>query len=108
MSVIPIHSPVHQLSLFLHVQLCVLQKQGIKSRHTDCIRAPFCPPTTVSAEPSLRSALDFCRLTTSCDEELKLSEACLLTAGIMADGRMCPNLIATKAKLGDGVGSSRR
>lgn len=57
---------------------------GFKPRHTDCTRAPFFPPpTTATVEPSLRSVLDFCRLTTICDDELKLSEACLLTAGIM-------------------------
>lgn len=56
-----------------------------KGFHTDCTRAPFCAlfPTTAIAEPLLRLASDFCRFTTSCCDELKLSEAVLLETGIM-------------------------
>jgi hypothetical protein len=42
----------------------------------------------------LRFELDFCRLTTTWEEELKLSEACLFMAGIMAGGIVAKRLRA--------------
>ena len=61
-----------------------LRIHGAKILHTDCIRAPFAALfESATAEPPLRSVLDFCRLTKAWLDELKLSEACRFIAGIM-------------------------
>lgn len=55
-------------------------------RHTDCTSEPSCalPRTVVVRAPlSFRSELDFCLLTRDWLGPLKLSDACLLMAGIM-------------------------
>ena len=86
--------PPKQYRVLAHGQKSDIVHSFTKMHHglTVCTRAPLCVlfPTTATALALWRLASDFCRLTTSCWEELKLSEAGRFGAAIPISCRWRP------------------